>query len=275
MPEQAAQREDAVEHPTEHSPLLPRGEDADNDPAHSPPSEDHTGKSRLKRWPSLLALLVLCVTVVVILVAVFLAPQVLSEYAKDAVVFEPTSLSVASFTATGAVARVQGLFSMDASRVGNRHVRNLGRFGTYIARMIETEQTTVKVSFPEYGNPVVGTAILPPIRLNVQNGHTTGVDVLVPLTPGSVEAIRRVADDWVNGKLGQLRVQGKADVKLHSGLLVLPSQTLIHSLVFEGKMVPWATRAARLSDSRRPRRAQRAGVRYPEAECTRGGASRW
>lgn len=190
-------------------------------------------KSRLKRWPSLIALVVLCVAIVLILVLAFVAPQVVSEYAKEAVVFEPTGLSIAYFTATGVVARVQGSFRMDASRVKSKSTRGLGRFGTWIAREVETQSTLLEVTLPEYGSPVIGTAALPKIKVNIRNGHENHIDFLTQLEPGSKDSIRRVADDWLRGRIGQLRVLGEADVSVKTGLITLPKQFLSQSMVFE------------------------------------------
>lgn len=238
------------EETSEQTPLIAEGDrEEEEDVEQSPDSPASTSllrsiqdrsqkKSRWRRWPSLLALIVLCVAIVIILVAVFVAPQVVSEYANEAVVFEPTSLSIASFTATGVVAHVQGMFTMDASRVGSKPVRDLGRFGTWIAREVETKSTDVKVSFPEYGSPLVGTAEVPPIRVSIRNGHQTAVDFETTLRSGSKDAIRRVAEDWVKGKLGQLRVLGEADVSVRSGLITLPAQKVAQSIVFESGEIP-------------------------------------
>lgn len=239
---------------TEDTPLISRDEADTNEdiersprrPSQSPASTSllrtiqgqSTKKSRLKRWPSLIALIVLCVAIVIILVAGFVAPQVVSEYAKEAVVFEPKSLSIEDFTATGVVARVQGSFLMDASRVKSKPTRDLGRFGTWIAREVETQATVVDVTLPEYDNPAIGSAVIPPINVNIRNGQITPIDFMTELTPGSKEIIRRIADDWMSGRLGQLRVQGIADIIIKSGLITLPTQTISHSLTLESHDIP-------------------------------------
>ena len=191
-----------------------------------------------RRWPSLLALLVLCIVAILIMVFAFFAPSVVEQYATQAVVFEPTSLSIDSFTASGVRARVQGDFRMDASQVKKKPVRDLGRFGTWIAYQAESGESDVEVSLPEYGNVVLGTAHVPGIKVNLRDGQTTHVDFLSDIEPKSKDGIRRIANDWIDGRLGQLRVLGKADVPLKSGIFSFGTQTVRQELVFANKDIP-------------------------------------
>jgi hypothetical protein len=153
-------------------------------------------------------------------------------------VFEPTNLSVDSFTAKGVRARVQGNFAMDASRVKNKSVRNLGRLCTWIAKEVESEQSGVRVYLPEYGNVLLGTASVPGIKVDIRNGHTTHIDFLSDLYPGNVEGIRRLANDFIDGRLGQLRVVGRARVPVKSGLFRLGAQTLQQEMLFANDDIP-------------------------------------
>lgn len=159
----------------------------------------------------------------------------MEEYAMQSKDFELTSISLPEFTAGGARARIQGVFKLDSGRVHKKYVRDIGVLGTWIAGAVESKESTVEVSLPEYGGIILGTAIVPPIVVNLRDGRTTEVDFLADLTPGDVSGIRKVADDWVSGRLGQLRVLGEAKVKLKSGIFNLGSQAISHSLVFAGK----------------------------------------
>jgi hypothetical protein len=188
-----------------------------------------------RRWPTAVAVGVLGLLVLGIIAGAFFAPAVVEEYTKEALVIEPTSLSIDSFTSNGVKARVQASFRMDASRVKNKHVRNIGRFGTWIARAVESQESKVEVYLPEYGNILVGTAAVPRVVVDIRNGHTTAVDFLTDLEPGDMEGIRQVANDWLEGRLDQIRVLGKADVGLKSGLIPLGTQSISESLVFEGQ----------------------------------------
>ena len=193
----------------------------------------HGSTKGRRRWPTILALSSLSVVVVLIMAAGFFAPAIVEQYAKQAVVFEPTDLSIHSFTTTGVRARVQGDFTLDASRVHGGPVRNLGRFGTWIARKAETRPSTVKVSSPEL-DVVLGTATIPGIVVDLRNGQTTHVDFVTDLEPGQVEGIRRLANDWIEGRLAELHVQGVAEVSLKSGIFSLGTQTITQSMIFKG-----------------------------------------
>lgn len=236
----------------EDEPLLPREDDA---PDQSQPQRERTAESLLRRltsssstaggksgvrrrWPSLLALLALCLVAILIMVFAFFAPSIVEQYATQAVVFEPTSLSIDSFTASGVRARIQGDFHMDASRVQKKPVRDLGRFGTWIAHEAESGESDVEVSLPEYGNVVLGKAHVPGIKVDLRNGHTTHVDFLSDLEPGTKDGIRRIANDWIDGRLGQLRILGKAEVPLKSGLFSFGTQTVRQELIFANDDIP-------------------------------------
>lgn len=229
----------------ETTPLLSREEDeqiSDGEQASSTEEsttlaspEDPPHRKSTRRWPSVVALSVLSVVVIAGLCIGFFAPAVVEEYATQAAVFEPKKLSIHSLTSTGVQARVQGVFVMDASRVKKNAVRNIGRAGTWIAKAVESQESTVKVYLPEYGNILIGTAVVPRIIVNIRNGHSTDVDFLTLLEPGNVDGIRKLANDWIEGRLGQLRVQGKADVGLKSGIFPLGVQIISESLVFEGQ----------------------------------------
>lgn len=172
------------------------------------------------------------------MVFAFLAPSVVEQYAQQAVTFEPTSLSIAGFTSTGVRAKVQGDFSLDASKVEKQSVRDLGRFGTWIARKAESGESKVEVSLPEYGNVVLGTAYVPPIVVDLRDGEVTHVEFYTDLEPGDLDGVRRIASDWIDGRLGQLRVLGKADVPIKSGIFSLGTQQVTHELLFANKDIP-------------------------------------
>ncbi|CAF9920679.1 MAG: hypothetical protein HETSPECPRED_004332 [Heterodermia speciosa] len=193
---------------------------------------------RLTRWSTLIAVTILLIIIIVILGLGFAAPALVEEYAKEAIVFEPTNLSIESFTSSGLRARVQGDFTLDASRVHKKSVRDLGRAGTWIARAVESKSSKVEVVLPEYGNVLVGTADLPPIVVDIRNGHTNHLDFITDLNAGDVDGMRRIATDWLHGKLNRLSVKGTADVSLKSGIFSLGTQSLSESMVFMGKDVP-------------------------------------
>ncbi|KAF2720834.1 hypothetical protein K431DRAFT_285532 [Polychaeton citri CBS 116435] len=241
---------------SERTPLLQRGSDgpelADQSQPHRQNSalgilrsihSNSSGKSTLKtkasrRWPSLIALLLLFLACLLIIVFAFLAPSIVEEYAQQAAHFEPTSLGIDSFTDKGVKARVQGEFYMDASRVHKKSIRDLGRFGTWIAHKAESGASEVEVMLPEYGNVLLGTAHVPGIKVDVRNGQKNYVNFTTDLEPGNIDGIRRIASDWIDGRLGQLRVLGKATVPLKSGIFSIGKQTVSHELLFANKDIP-------------------------------------
>lgn len=237
-------------HSGESSPLLSQDADHRNygdAPAHddipsaaasSLRSLQNGGASKEKssrRWPTFISLTILGLLIIVILCLGFAAPEVVEEYAREAMVFEPTDLSIDSFTSTGVRARIRGDFTLDGSKVQKKPVRDLGRAGTWIARAVESKRSKVKVFLPEYGNLLLGTADVPPIVVDIRNGHTTHLDFLSDLAAGDLDGIRRMANDWIDGRIGDLSVRGVADVPLKSGIFGLGTQSLAETIMFKGK----------------------------------------
>ena len=194
------------------------------------------GKSPM-RWPTKIALTIMSLVFIVILCLGFAAPAVVEEYAKQAMVFEPTDLSIDSFTHTGVKARIRGGFTLDGSRVARKPVRDLGRAGTWLARAVRSGQSKVQVYLPEYDNLLLGTANIPPIVVDIRDGHTTHMDFLSDLKAGNLDGIRRMAMDWIEGRIAGLTIKGVADVPLKSGIFSLGTQSLVHILRFDGKSI--------------------------------------
>lgn len=246
---QQSRYSDGWAHAEEFTPLLQRdanylnygnGPTNSNDPTNIATSslqalqnfDPEKGKGR--RWPTIVALVLLSLTITTILVLGFAAPEIVDEYAKEATVFKPVFLSIDSFTSSGIKARIQGDFTVDASRVHKKPVRDLGRFGTWIAQAVQSKNSEVKVYLPEYGEVLLGTAYVPEIVVDIRDGHTTRVDFVCDLVAGDVDVIKVILNDWIEGRLGQLRVQGVAKVGLKSGLFSLGDYHFTRSLVFQG-----------------------------------------
>jgi len=193
-----------------------------------------TKRSR-RRWPSIVMIALLTVVSLLIIVLGFFVPSAVEEYTKQAAVLEPTNLSLESITTDGVRARIQANFRLDGSRVRNDNVRRIGRVATWTVRQIGTERTTVQVYLPEYGNILLGTADVPPFVIDIRDGHNTAINFVADLAPGDAEGIRTVANDWLEGRLDRIRVQGKANIPLKSGIIPLGTHSVVESLVFEGQ----------------------------------------
>lgn len=246
---QQSRHSDGSAHAEESTPLLQRdanhpnygdGPADSNDPASIAASSLRSlhnfdpGRGKGRGWPTIVALVLLSLTITTILVLGFAAPEIVDEYVKEATVFTPIYLSIDSFTSSGVKARIQGDFTLDASRVHKKPVRDLGRFGTWITQAVESKNSEVTIYLPEYGEVLLGTAYVPGIVVDIRDGHTTRVDFLCDLVAGDVDGIRAILNDWIEGRLGQLRVQGVAKVGLKSGLFSLGAYRFSRSLLFQG-----------------------------------------
>lgn len=186
-------------------------------------------------WPSLIAGITLMVLVVTIMLGAFFVPAAVEEYAKQAAVLEPTNLSLESITADGVRARIQASFRLDGSRVRGDGPRRIGRVATWFVRKLGTDETRVRVYLPQFENVLLGTAVVPPLTIDVVDGHSTTIDLVTNLVLGDAEGIRSVANTWLEGRLDKIKLVGKADVSVKAGAIPLGTHSVVESIVVEGQ----------------------------------------
>lgn len=191
-----------------------------------------------KSWASITAITGLSIAIIFIIIGVFVIPASVEEYVKRALVIEPKGMSIDSFTRTGVKARVQADFYLDAERCTNSAMRNVGRFGMYIAHYLESEPTEVKVYLPEYENMHVGTAKIPKVKASVRNGEVTRLDFVADVKPGKITNLQQITEDFVKGRMGELTIKGMAKVPIRcSWMRWIPLGTtdLVPLIKLEGK----------------------------------------
>ncbi|KAF1809935.1 hypothetical protein P152DRAFT_440977 [Eremomyces bilateralis CBS 781.70] len=241
---------------TERTPLLSRNEDVqvgnheddeDGEVAASGLAETHSLLSSStrdetthpgKRWPSAVALLLLCLVAAAILVFRFVVPVIIEEYASQAVVFEPTTLTFDSVTPDGVHANVEFMVQFDSSRVERFAIRNLGRIGTWIAREIQSGESRVNVFLPDFGDAVVGIAVLPPVKADVRDKRVNKIKEVANLIPAAVEPIRSAAGAYFRGQLTTVNIRGIAHIPVRSGIIDLGNRTIIYSRTVSATDIP-------------------------------------
>lgn len=170
-----------------------------------------------------------------VMVFAFFVPAAVEEYAKQAIVLEPTNLSLVSITSDGIRARIQANFRLDAQRVENDHVRRVGRAATWLVGELGTGETKINVYLPEYNGVLLGSAAVPPLTVSIVDGRNNAVDFVADLIPGEAEGIRTIANEWLEGRLDFVRIRGQADVQLKAGFIPLGMHSIAESLTFEGQ----------------------------------------
>jgi hypothetical protein len=165
----------------------------------------------------------------------FVAPPAVKSYVENAAVLEPTGLKIESITPDGIRARIQANFRLDGSRVSDANARRLGKATTGIMRKLATEETQLHVYLPNYDNVLLGSAVVPPLTIDIVEGHNNPLDFVTDLNPGDAEHVRKVANDWLDGNLDYLKVTGKAAIQLKSGIFPLGTHDVVESMVFEGQ----------------------------------------
>lgn len=215
---------------SERTPLLSRTEsnehDANghvNEPGQEVDTESIRSKAR-RKWPVVLALGSLTLAVILALVFGFMTPAAVEEYVKEAAQFEPDNLSIESFTDTGIQARIQGTVWLDASKVNKKPVRDLGRFATYVAKEVESGEMHINIYLPSYDNVLLGHVIVPPVKMNIRNGHYNWIDIITEVQPGDPVGIRQIAKDFLDHKLSDLTVKAIVDVPVKTGLISVNQQ---------------------------------------------------
>jgi hypothetical protein len=253
----AAAPEDEQRNPaTESTPLLAdRSADADDADSNADATEDGDNAPQQSSWrfwsrgskdkpaskwpwPSIIAITVLGILVIFIIILGFLVPPAVKQYAETAAVLEPTNLSLESITSEGVRVRVQANFRLDASRVHDDSTRRIGKFATSIVRKLQLGESTVHVSLPHYDNALIGSAVVPPLTVSLVDGSKTFMNFVTDLTPGDAEKIRSIANDWLEGRLEQLKLTGATTLNVKSGILPLGNHDIVESFVLEAGDVP-------------------------------------
>ncbi|KYK55733.1 hypothetical protein DCS_07697 [Drechmeria coniospora] len=229
--------------PDETSPLLSDQQEDDGDvdqPAVSTTTraKKSKGERRKSRWPSFIAIIVLAALVISIIVLGFIVPPAVQEYVEKSVIIEPTSLSLESLTADGVRIRVQAHFRLDGSRVADENAQRIGRIATSIIRRFGAGETKLDVRLPQYGNNLLGTAVVPPLSVDLVDGHNNELDFVTDVVPGNPDTVRNVVNDWLKGNLNQLKVSGRATLSLSAGFIPLGTHDVLESMVFEAHEIP-------------------------------------
>jgi hypothetical protein len=198
------------------------------------PKEDVKPISRPKKWASIVALAALCGAILAVLCVGFFVPAAAEQYAQEAVALDISSLSVESFTDHGVKVRVKANVDVDARRVKNWAVRNLGRASTAIFGSVRVHDFDLKAHLPDYDDALLGTAKVPGMAIDIQNGHTTILNFVADTRPGSVKTIRLLADDYLSGSLKAVKVLAKVDLKIKKGLFSLTPGTIMQEFVLQG-----------------------------------------
>ncbi|KAF8418538.1 hypothetical protein EV426DRAFT_568186 [Tirmania nivea] len=232
---------------TERTPLLPssaahtapeaRSTVTANGAFHTPLDDAALSKSikspRKRRWATLIALILLCLIGIAVLVMGFFVPAAAEQYAREAVTVNVSSLSIESFTSRGVQARVKAKVHVDASRVKNKFVRNIGRLGTAIAKKVSTEEGELHVFLLDYDNALLGNASIPPMVIDIRNGHSNFYDFISTVEPVSLDTAQKVVEDYIDGKLKSLEVMGSTRITMRSGILPLGNQLLTDTMKLE------------------------------------------
>lgn len=164
----------------------------------------------------------------------FIAPAAAERYAHSSVVLDLENISVDSFTSKGVRVHLASEVHIDASRVYNPFLRSLGRFGARLVRKVHVDPSKVHLYLPDYGDKLLGSAEIPPLTIDVRNGHTTSLDIYSNAEPGSMDAIMLLAQEALAGELKELRVLGKANVHVKSGIFGLGTRTVSTEVVVKG-----------------------------------------
>jgi hypothetical protein len=198
------------------------------------PKEEVRPISPKKKWATIVALAALCSAILAVLCVGFFVPAAAEQYAQEAVALDVSSLSVESFTEHGVKVRVKANVDVDARRVKNWAVRNLGKACTAIFGSVRVHEFDLKAHLPDYNGALLGTAKVPGMTIDIQNGHTTILNFVADTQPGPLETIRLLADDYLSGSLKAIKVLAKVDLKIKKGFLSLTPGTILQEFVLRG-----------------------------------------
>ena len=182
-----------------------------------------------------MALTALCGCILAVLAVGFIVPATAQKYAQQAAILDVSSLSADSFTASGVRVRVRARAEIDAGRVESWGVRTLGRMGTAVVGSLWVKGFDLHVRLPDYGHALLGTAQVPGMTVSIRNGDVNELDFVANTQLGSLAAVRALANDYMAGSLGALKVVGVVDLTVRKGFLSFSLGAIARELVLEGE----------------------------------------
>jgi hypothetical protein len=188
------------------------------------------------RWPTLLSLFILILALASILVLGFIIPGAVETYTREAADFNPTYVAIDEITDDGVRLHIKADISLKSEKVERSGIRRLGRTITWMARTVKTSPTHVEAYLPDYNNMLAGTATLPQLSLDIRDAHVNHIDIVTEIKPGSLNGLRDLGKEWLDGRLSDLRLLAKATVSVQSGLIRLPKQKLEQILNLGGRL---------------------------------------
>ncbi|EPS37057.1 hypothetical protein H072_9344 [Dactylellina haptotyla CBS 200.50] len=174
----------------------------------------------------------LCFLMMSILFIGFLLPEVAQEYSKTAADLRLSSLSLDSFTQSGARVRVRARVAMNATKVKGFLPRSVGILAGSVARQVKLGSSEVSLYLPEYPDGMIGTVVFPDIVVNLGNGQATDIDMLCDIVPGHLDGVKPALSDYLAGKIHSIRVQGESDIPVRSGILPLGTHRIVQEVIF-------------------------------------------
>ncbi|EWC45724.1 hypothetical protein DRE_05061 [Drechslerella stenobrocha 248] len=222
---------------SERSPLVaPMGEQREPfGGQQTPVRTDHERTKQRQGSPLVLviALGLLCSLMVLILFIGFVFPEAAQEYAKKAAQVRLDSVSVDSLTPNAVRVRVKARVTIDANRLRSSPLKGFGILVGSVAGQVQIGSSEATLYLPDYPDGVLGTASYPNFAVNLGNGQYTDIDIICEVVPGSVEGIKPVVSDYLDGKIHSLTVHVESNMPLKSGLLPLGIHKVIEEIVLK------------------------------------------
>ncbi|TGZ80444.1 hypothetical protein EX30DRAFT_307729 [Ascodesmis nigricans] len=164
----------------------------------------------------------------------FTIPTAAERYAEEAAAVKLGGVSVQGFTPKGVNLRVLVDVDVDADRVKNFDARIIGRFGGFLFRKASTDNMNVRLYLPAYGDDLAVQVSVPPIDVNIRNGHSTALNFTTYVELAKMGTVMALVKDALMNKLEVVDVRAETTVKAKAGWFALPEQEITKTLRVDG-----------------------------------------
>lgn len=139
------------------------------------------------------------------------------EFVNQSVEMDIQNVELKSITTKGINLRVEGLNVMDYSGIENAYFQNLFKVGGGIFNTATIDLNTVNLTTTVDEKLLnIGTVDIPHFDLNLKNGQTTNLDLVVTVLPNTKEILGLIKSLLSNPDQ-IFKVQGLSTVKIHLG----------------------------------------------------------
>ncbi|ODQ52900.1 hypothetical protein SAICODRAFT_71330 [Saitoella complicata NRRL Y-17804] len=186
-------------------------------------------------WVAIIAAVLFLLGIIAAIITLLIKlPPVADRYAHEAMTYSFYNASVLNFTDEGIWMQARGSVGLDASRVDDKFIRRVGRWGTGIVRKVHLSEFSMEVTLPDYDGFSLGIADVPAMTVDIRDGHENDIDVITLVKPAdNLDKLMPLLHDYMDGKLSRITVKADSSAKAKAGWFPIGTRKVSERMTFD------------------------------------------